>query len=121
MQLHLRILSPTKQHPVFKSNNETLKGTLMNALTKFALVITSIALPLSANAALNSDIQETTTFTKTEVVKLVDIEMKLSASELIDSLKIEQQIVIAPASRLFVLTSAPYNNTSAPRIIVNKP
>jgi len=93
----------------------------MNALTKFALVITSIVLPLSANAALESDLQDSTTFAKSDIVKLVDTEMKLSATELVESLKTTKTIVTVPASRLFVFTSTPYSTKSAPRIVVNKP
>jgi len=93
----------------------------MNALTKFALVITSIVLPLSANAAIKSNLQDSTTLAKSDIVKLVDIEMKLSATELLESVKIEKQIVTVPMSRLFVFSNTSYSTKSAPRIVVNKP
>jgi hypothetical protein len=81
----------------------------MNTLTKFALVITSIVLPLSANAALESNNQDSTTFEKNDVVKLVDKEMKLNTSELVNSLKIEK-IALIPDSYSIVLAKAQYKN-----------
>jgi len=79
----------------------------MNTLTKFALVITSIVLPLSANAALESNSQDSTTLEKNDVVKLVDKEMKLNTSELVNSLKL-QEIALIPDSYSIVLAKAEY-------------
>jgi len=79
----------------------------MNTLTKFALVITSIVLPLSANAALESNNQDSTTLEKNDVVNLVDKEMKLNTSELVNSLKIEK-IALIPDSYSIVLAKAQY-------------
>lgn len=81
----------------------------MNTLTKFALVITSIVLPLSANAALESNNQDSTTLEKNDVVNLVDKEMKLNTSELVNSLKIEK-IALIPDSYSIVLAKAQYKN-----------
>lgn len=92
----------------------------MNALTKFALVITSIALPLTANAKLASDIQDSTTVSKSDVVKWVDQEMKLSALELVKDVTVVKSTFIAPAAPLFVLNDVSYTKMGS-RIAISKP
>lgn len=93
----------------------------MNTLTKFALVITSIALPLSANAAIKSNVLDSTVLKNTDVVKLMDNEMKLNTSELVHSITIESPITIAPISILneFQLNKSPYNNPNS-QVVINK-
>ena len=93
----------------------------MNTLTKFALVITSIVLPLSANAALKSNVLDSTTVKNTDVVKLMESEMKLNTDELVHLITIESKIDISPVSILneFQLDDSPYNNPAS-QVVINK-
>lgn len=92
----------------------------MNALTKFALVFATIALPLTANATLKSELQDSATVEKSDVAKMVDNEMKLSASQLVKSIKVQSSVTV-PDYRLYVGNSSVLRNTAGQRIIINKP
>lgn len=91
----------------------------MNALTKFALVIATIALPVAANASVKSERQDFTTIAKSDVEKLVKQEIKLSASELVNSIKADAKITV-PDYRLYTGNNI-LGSKSGARIVINKP
>lgn len=91
----------------------------MNALTKFALVIATIALPLSANATANSALQDSTTVAKSDVEKMVKLEMKLNASELVNSIKVEADVTV-PDYRLYAGSNL-IATKNGQRVVINKP
>ncbi|MGB1297519.1 MAG: hypothetical protein ACPG8A_04545 [Psychrobium sp.] len=91
----------------------------MNALTKFALVIATIALPLSANATANSELQDSTTVAKSDVEKMVKLEMKLNASELVNSIKVKADVTV-PDYRLYAGSNL-VTIKNGQRVVINKP
>lgn len=84
----------------------------MNALIKSALVISSFALSFAANATLKSEIQDTITVTTSDVVAMLNAELKVNTMDLKQQLAFQAPVIDAPNLRQGTASRYAYTSQS---------